>query len=129
MKNQILFSITILSFFTLNAYSQAEKYYVTDKISDKYAYIDVMKTYERVAAKGYKSVDLFQKLGNSFYRNSDFKKAANWYRELFAITTDLEPEYYYRYSQCLRSIGDIKKADEMLDLFNKKTETVASIKN
>jgi hypothetical protein len=27
-----------------------------------YAYVDAIKTYERIAEKGYKSVDLFQKL-------------------------------------------------------------------
>ena len=34
-----------------------------DKQYDKFAYIDATKTYERVAAKGYKSADMFQKIG------------------------------------------------------------------
>jgi hypothetical protein len=40
--------------------------------------------------KGYKSVDLFQKMGNSYYSNSRLDKAAKWYGELFAITADLD---------------------------------------
>jgi hypothetical protein len=32
-----------------------------------------------------------------------------WYGELFAMTTEVEPAYYYRYAQSLRSIGEMTK--------------------
>lgn len=83
-----------------------------------YAYVTMIKTYERVAEKGYKSVDIFQKLGNAFYFNDELGKAARWYGELFAMTSDLEPEYYYRYSSSLKAIGENEKANEMLEKFN-----------
>jgi hypothetical protein len=35
-------------------------------------------------------------LGNS-YSNSRLDKAAKWYGELFAMTADLDAEYYSRY--------------------------------
>ena len=88
--------LVLLTVFSLRVSAQNEKPFITDKISDKYAYVDVIKTYERIAAKGYKSVDLFQKLGNSSYSNYKLDKAAAWYGVLFAITSDLEPVYYYR---------------------------------
>jgi outer membrane protein OmpA-like peptidoglycan-associated protein/tetratricopeptide (TPR) repeat protein len=122
MKNFIILCITIVSFFSSKCYSQQGKIAAGDKKYDNYAYIDAIKTYERVASKGYKSEDMFKKLGNSFYFNSEFDKAAKWYGELFAMNTEVEPEYYYRYAQALKSTGDTAKANQMLDLFNEKSK-------
>ncbi|KIA92312.1 flagellar motor protein MotB [Flavobacterium sp. KMS] len=122
MKNYILLCIIIVRVFSFNSYSQQGKVAAGDKKYDNYAYIDAIKTYERVAEKGYKSEDMFKKLGNSFYFNSEFDKAAKWYGELFAMNTEVEPEYYYRYAQSLKSTGDIVKANQMLDLFNQKSK-------
>lgn len=122
MKNNILFCITLIIAFSFNVYSQKEKVKVADKKYDNYAYIDAIKTYEKVAEKGYKSADMFKKLGNSYYFNAELEKAVRWYGELFAMnTTDLEPEYYFRYAQSLRSIGQNNKANELLELFNQKS--------
>ena len=85
MKTKLLIYIAILSAFAFNSYAQNALIKKGDKQYDKYAYIDATKTYERVAAKGYKSADLFQKLGNAYYFNSNLEKAAQWYGELFAI--------------------------------------------
>lgn len=92
----------------------------TDTLKKKngYASVYMIKTYERVAEKGYKSIDIFRKLGNKFYFNDEMKKAARWYGELFAMTSDLEAEYYYRYSSSLKAIGENEKANEMLAIFN-----------
>lgn len=86
----------------------------------EYAYIVMLKTYERVAEKGYKSVDLFQKLGNGYYFNAECNKAVRWYGELFAMNSDLEPEYYYRYAQSLKAIGQDDQANKMLEMFYQK---------
>ncbi|WP_310377518.1 OmpA family protein [Flavobacterium sp.] len=121
MKNYILLYITIISVFSFSGYAQKNKAVAADKKYDSYAYIDAIKTYERVAEKGYKSVDMFQKLGNAYYFNSEFEKAAKWYTELFAMNSDLEPEYYYRYAQSLKSIGQDDKSNQMLEKFNEKS--------
>jgi hypothetical protein len=57
--------------FTKARVATAEKKY------DNYAFVDAIKTYERVADKGYKSVDMFQKLGNAYYFNGSSKKQLN----------------------------------------------------
>lgn len=118
MKNKVLLYITFLSLLATTSYAQGTK--KADSQYDKYAYIDATKTYERVAEKGYKSADMFQKLGNAYYFNANLEKAAKWYGELFAMNTELDPEYYYRYSQSLKSIGQYEKADQMMATFNKK---------
>jgi len=124
MKNKKFIYFIILILLSFNIYSQ-KKVLTTQKIiPQKYVEVNVIKTYERVAEKGYKSIDMFQKLGNSFYANYELEKAARWYCELFAMTSDLEPKYYYQYEQSLRSIGEIDQANLLLEKFNKRSEVV-----
>ncbi|MEO8254782.1 MAG: flagellar motor protein MotB, partial [Flavobacterium sp.] len=85
-----------------------------------YAYINVTKTYERIAEKGYKSVDLFEKLGNSYYNNMNMEKAAKWYGELFAMTSDLDAIYYNQYAKSLCAIGEDEKANLIIENLNKR---------
>ncbi|MET3025869.1 OmpA family protein [Flavobacterium sp. UW10123] len=118
MKNYTLLLLTIIGAFSFSSYAQQSKINNADKKYDGYAYVDAIKTYEKVAAKGYKSEDMFKKLGNAYYFNSDFQNAAKWYGELFAMNANVEPEYYFRYAQSLKSTGDINKANKLLDEFN-----------
>lgn len=121
MKLKLLY-ITALLITASGTYSQELKIKKADKQYGDYAYIDAIKTYERVAEKGYKSEDIFKKLGNSYFFNSEFDKANKWYGELFTLNPNVtEPEYYYRYSQTLKSTGDYDKADKMLAIFNQKS--------
>lgn len=120
MKNFILLYITIISVFSFNCYAQKAQLAAADRKYENFAYIDAIKTYERVAEKGYKSEDMFQKLGNSYYFNGELDKAAKWYDELFAMAPDQEPEYFYRYAQSLKAVGQTDKANEMLEKFHQK---------
>ena len=115
-----IFTLLLLFlFFFGNA--QRTKMAIADKKYKKYSYIDAIEIYEKVANKGYKSPELFKKLGNAYYFNGDLDQSVNWYKELFALTTDVEPEYYYRYSQSLKSIENYEQANKYLALFNEKT--------
>ena len=120
MKNYILLFLIIVNVFSFDSYAQQSKINAADKKYDNYAYIDAIKTYEKVANKGYKSEDMFKKLGNSYYFNSNFEGASKWYGELFAMNTSVEPEYYYRYAQSLRAIGQTELANKMMDEFATK---------
>ena len=111
----------ILSTLTFNVSGQKNTEKSADKKYDQYAYINAIKTYERIAAKGYKSEEMFQKLGNSYYFNAELEKAAKWYHELFSMTQEVDPEYYYRYAQTLKATGQYAKADEMLLKFSQKS--------
>ncbi len=120
MKNKIIY-LVLVSLLTINSYSQKLKEVKANKEFDKFAYVDAIKTYERLFAKGYKSADMLQKLGDAYYFKADLDNAAKWYGELFTLTQDVAPEYYYRYSQSLKAVKDYKKADEMLVQFNAKS--------
>jgi outer membrane protein OmpA-like peptidoglycan-associated protein/tetratricopeptide (TPR) repeat protein len=121
MKKQLYTALAVFSLLTAQA--QEAKLAAADKQYEKYAYVDAIKTYERVAEKGYKSVDLFQKLGNAYYFNAELDKANKWYEELFAMNQPVDAEYYYRYSQTLKSVGNYEKANQMLAQFNQKNAT------
>ena len=120
--NKIGFT-ALLSLFVLTAIAQKSNLIKADEKYDKYAYIDAVAVYEKVAEKGYKDEKMFQRLGNAYYFNGELTKAAKWYDQLFAINSEQEPEYFYRYAQCLKANGNYEKADEILDQFNKKVST------
>ena len=114
-----IFIISLLSGF--GVFSQEGVVTKADKRYQSYAYVDAQKTYERMAKKGKTSAELFKRLGNSYYFNSEFEKAKHWYEQLFlSDSLSKEPEYYYRYSQTLRSLGEYSKADEYMASFSQK---------
>ncbi len=119
VRNYKKISLLIVCFASLSMFSQKVKEAKADKSYDKFAYVDAIKTYERVVARGLKSQDLLQKLGNAYYFRADLVNAAKWYGELFAFTPNIDPEYYYRYAQSLKEVKDYAKADEIMAKFNK----------
>lgn len=112
-----IISITLILIGTFNCYCQVKK---ADKEYDKFAYVDAIKTYERLLEKGYKSQEILEKLANSYYFKADLDNAARYYGELFTFTKDLDAEYYYRYSQSLKAVMNYEKANQMLEEFNRK---------
>jgi outer membrane protein OmpA-like peptidoglycan-associated protein/tetratricopeptide (TPR) repeat protein len=121
MKTKIILISIIISSLTFKGFAQKVAEKVADKKYEQYAYIDAIKTYERIAKKGYKSEEMFKKLGNSYYFNAELELAGKWYDELFSMTQDVEPEYFYRYSHTLKVTGHYAKADEMLLKFSEKS--------
>ncbi|MEA9415917.1 tetratricopeptide repeat protein, partial [Flavobacterium sp. PL02] len=120
-KNYIAITFTLLLvLITLNGRAQSASQHKADKDYNQYAYIDAIATYEKVAEKGYKDQEMFQRLGNAYYFNGELTKAAKWYQALFEMNPEQEPEYYYRYAQTLKATGDYAKADKTLESFNKK---------
>jgi len=74
----------ILSFFLLGILSAKSQTVYYDSISkQKFALVDVRKTYERVIEKGYESVEMFEYLGNYYYASKDFQKAKLYFDILF----------------------------------------------
>jgi hypothetical protein len=81
-KNSLAFFI--FSFILMgvsNANSQTVFY---DSISkQKYALVNVPKTYERVIEKGYDSIQMLEYLGNYYYKDKDFNKSKLYFDMLF----------------------------------------------
>ena len=120
MKNTLQIIFLLIISLSLNAQTTILK--KGTKQYNNLAYVDAIKTYEKLAIDGYKSVDLFQKLGNSYYFNAKLKEANKWYNQLFDLKEKVEPEYYYRYSQTLKANEEYEKANSYLDQFYKMSQ-------
>lgn len=115
----IVYSLFLSAFF-LQGFSQKTTVSRAEKQYDRFAYVDAIDNYEKVAEKGYQDEKMFQKLGNAYYFKAELPQALKWYDQLFAVYPNQEPEYFYRYSQALKSTGDYVKADQILEQFNQK---------
>ncbi|VXC33192.1 Flagellar motor protein MotB [Flavobacterium sp. 9AF] len=121
MKFKYILFISLFSTMTL--FAQKAKLESADNKYESLAYIDAIDVYEKVAKKGFESAELFKKLGNSYYFNAQLKEAGKWYEKLFTFNQEIEPEYYYRYAQCLKASEDYTKANEYLGKFSQKTSS------
>ena len=111
MKNIIY---TLIFSFTVGVFAQNSKINIGDKQNKKLAYIDAIKTYEKIVKKGYVNTEICQKIGDAYYYNANYKIAANWYQKAFSVSTDLDPEYYYRYAITLKSSGQIEESEKYM---------------
>ena len=107
-----------LLFIFLFGFSQKGKIRQAKSSYDKFAYIKTSEILLEVANGGYKSAELFEKLGDSYYFNNNMEDASNWYGELMALEEIIDPEYYFRYSLALKSIAKYKESDKWMKKFN-----------
>ena len=118
MKGRYLFTLLLLSLVTFTGLSQGKKLEKANKEYDRFAYIDAQKIFEKVAEEGYESAELFRKLGNSYYFNSDYSQAAKWYEILITkYEKEVASEYYFRYAQSLKAIKSYELSDTYMDMF------------
>jgi len=111
-----LFFITL--FIVSTGFSQERKIQKGNKEFNQFEYVNSRAIYLKVAEKGFKSQDLFQHLGDSYYFTAELPEAAKWYESLVNDYGDkVEAEYYFRYAQSLKSIEKYDQADRMMDKF------------
>ena len=114
---------TILLAFSIMAQGQSEdtKLEKANNSFDGLSYIDAREAYIKVHEKGFKSSDLYEKLGDSYYFNADYNNAERWYSELYRLDGEYtKPEYLYRYALTLKTLKNYGKSDAMMELFNSK---------
>jgi len=118
----ILYSL-FLSVILTQGYAQKKTVSKANDNYERYAYVDAIANYEKVAQSGYQDEKMFQKLGNAYYFKAELPQALKWYEQLFTLYPNQEAEYCYRYAQSLKSTGNYTKADQMLEQFNSKSTT------
>ena len=87
-------------------------------------YVQAINAYESIAKKGVEPQELLENLGNAYYYNADYQQANKWYAKLFEGKDtktnkpfNIKPEYYYRYAQTLKTVGDYDNSDKIMDKF------------
>ncbi|MBU2996460.1 OmpA family protein [Cellulophaga baltica] len=114
--------IILLCFLGVFQSTFAQKYGLkkASESFDNYSYAKAIETYEQLVSKGYESQEIYENLGDANYNNGDYEEASNWYGKLFDLKeTTIGTEYYFRYAQSLKSVGDYKKSDNYMRKFNK----------
>ncbi|WP_396596275.1 OmpA family protein [Dokdonia sp. R86516] len=85
---------------------------------NQYDFVDAQKIYQKVADKGYESADLFKRLGDSYYLNARYDKAAVYFGKLIKEFPEVaEAEAYFRYALSLRATKDYALSDRMMSRF------------
>ena len=107
----------VLCLFASSVMAQKAKLTKANKDYEALAYIDASEVYKEVAQSGFKSEELFKKLGNTSYFNANYEDAAKWYAELFTINPDPEAIYFLRYAQALKATGNTELAKTNYDHF------------
>jgi outer membrane protein OmpA-like peptidoglycan-associated protein/tetratricopeptide (TPR) repeat protein len=122
MKKGISILALVSSLFLGTTLVQAQAGLKTgNKQYENLAYAEAIKTYEHIAKKGYIDPELLKQTGNSYYFNGEYMAANVWYSKLFTDfeSNSLDPEYFYRYAQTLKSIGDNQQAQLYFEKFAK----------
>ena len=121
--------IALLLFVSCLSHAQQVKLNKADKEFNSFAYVDAIEVYEKVLQNGYQSADLYEKLGNSYYLNGETEKAANCYKALIAYNTEIDPEIYFKYSHCLKALGNYDEANKMMAIYYDKTSNSSGKKD
>ena len=112
----MLVSGLLLSASTIVA--QKTKEIRANKDYDLYAYIDAQQVYLDVIANGRESAQIYQNLGDTYYFNSQYKEAVEWYKTLLEkYPESVTPEYVFRLSQCYKSMKNYDLANETMDRY------------
>ena len=133
MLKRILLLLTILLGFSNNILGQdtipdrqqARVKEKADERYDEYSFSPAIDIYKKVLDKGYVSMDLLKRLGNSYYFNAKYEEAANIYKKLAESYPDqTEPDYLFRYAQSLKTLGNYKESDEIMAKFKEMTSSI-----
>jgi hypothetical protein len=89
MKFKYILSLCFF-YFVFFGFSQESILKKANLNYQNFHYIDAVKIYEKVANKGYKSIELLSKLADSYYFQSKLKEANKWYVALFSLNTILD---------------------------------------
>ncbi len=91
---------------------------------DNTFYYDAIPLYEELA-KTNRSKEVVQNLADSYYNTYQLPKAAKWYSYLTSVYAEnLEENYFFKYSQTLKSIGEYDDSTTaLIDYYTSKGAT------
>lgn len=88
---------------------------------NKFAFIEAIKLYEQQISKGNNSIEVYTKLGDSYYYNGNYPEAVKAYSKIVNPTSNIAPENYFRYAQALNNSQNYKEAEKVMKEYYSKT--------
>lgn len=136
--------ILVICVFSIELQAQQRKIKADTDEFDQYALVDTRKLYKHLADRGFKTQEVFEKLGDSYYFTGEYEDAVQWYEKLLRDSKkfkNINPKYYFRYAQALESVGkyglskremgkfrNLTKSDYGGELFTKEQAYLKEIK-
>ncbi len=127
---KILMSLLVICFASTTYAQNRDRIKKATKDYDKYSFINAREIYLKVLEAGYSSPQIFEKLGDTYYYNSQYQDAAKWYNRLIdEFPGDFEVEYYFRAAQSLKSLGQYSESNDLMELYAQKGGDPLIVKN
>lgn len=126
-KLQIVSMFLLL--FSLQLVAQDKKLTKANEAYDNFAFVKAAKLYSKEIENGNNSVEVYSKLGNSYYYNGDYPQAAACYARVVNIIGTTSPEYYFRYAQTLNNSKKYNEAAAVMKEYYKKSGKLDLSKN
>ncbi|BFP39691.1 OmpA family protein [Flavobacteriaceae bacterium GF1] len=127
MLKKILLCSSVILGICATGSAQERRLERANKKYNEYSFSPAIDIYKRVLEKGYESADLLKRLGNSYYFNAKYEEAAPIYKQLITTYGDndsiITPDFYFRYAQTLKTLGEDEDADKMLATFSELTKS------
>ncbi|WP_350287969.1 OmpA family protein [uncultured Croceitalea sp.] len=122
LKKILLFSVAVLTIHG-SLVAQEKALERANQKYDEYSFRPAIDIYKKVYEKGFESPDLLKRLGNSYYYNADYQDAASIYKLLIEkYDTIVSPDYFFRYAQSLKTLGEYDSSKEVMKRFAALTE-------
>jgi outer membrane protein OmpA-like peptidoglycan-associated protein/tetratricopeptide (TPR) repeat protein len=109
--------------------AQDQKLQKANEAYDKFAFVEAVKLYNEEIKKGNNSIELYTKLGDSYYYNGNYAEAANCYAKIINTSANIEPQYYFRYAQTLNNGKKYQEAEAIMKIYYSKSGTTDLSKN
>lgn len=114
IKYILSLSVLLMTFSPI--LSQSKLVEKGNKLFERYAYDNSIRLYLRAIENNEKSTEIYANLADSYYHNADMENAVIWYEELMNLDiSSVKGEYYFRYSQALKAIGEYTRSDIWLE--------------
>ncbi len=116
LQKIVLFTLVFL--YSCVSFSQRKHIKKAEKDFDIFAYIDAREIYLKVVEDGYRSAEIYKRLGDTYYFNSDYNNASIWYNKLveeFPDETDAND--YFRAAQSLKSANKYSESDILMETY------------
>ncbi len=118
MTKKILLTSILTVFLLATTFAQERRVVKGNKKYAEYSFSPAIDIYKKVIDKGYVTSELLEKLGNSYYFNANYEEAEKVYKQLIeTYGSEVGPEYFFRYGQTLKTLGDYKNSDSILARF------------
>ena len=114
MKTYILYISIFLTSITL--YAQSGKINHGDKLFNKFSYVKAIEFYQAAHDKNPNNIHVNKQLGDCYMLLRQPQHAMQYYKRVVK-SKNVDPKYYYAYSQALRASGDYKKSEKWMRKF------------